>query len=223
MAYSTAEATVSTFHRRRTSSRGLHVPPDGLKNSHLSSPPLGTTAFDEEEEYNSSAQHMSLDRSPSPREGGGWSSPGLNPPYEENTARSRGSSPAKSYGELNGDGHVTWASAKARSARVKGQASYQSQNQGFFGRHMRRISERLPYFAHGGQEDRYREKEKLGRGRGWMPINQIDWKELPRRIALIVSRRRKQVAMLVSLILLIILWFNPSRSNLTTAIWKLFS
>jgi mannan polymerase II complex MNN10 subunit len=79
---------------------------------------------------------------------------------------------------------------------------------------MRRISERLPYFAHGGQEDRYREKEKLGRGRGWMPINQIDWKELPRRIALIISRRRKHVAMLVSLILLVILWFNPSRLNL---------
>jgi mannan polymerase II complex MNN10 subunit len=171
-----------------------------LKNSHLSSPPLGTTAFDEEEEDRPAGKHMSLDRSPSPREGGGWSSPGLNTLSEGSASRSRGSSPAKkSYGDLNG-GHVTWASAKARSARVKGQASYQSQNQGFFGRHMRRISERLPYFAHGGQEDRYREKEKLGRGRGWLSIDQIDWKELPRRIALIISRRRKYVGMLVALI-----------------------
>lgn len=152
---------------------------------------------------------MSLDRSPSPLEGGGWASPGLNPPDEVGSSRSRTSSPGKkSYGDLNG-GHVTWANAKARSARVKGQVNYQSQNQGFFSRHMRRISERLPYFAHGGQEDRYREKEKLGRGRGWLPINQMEWKELPRRIALIVSRRRKFVTMLVSLILLVILWFNP--------------
>ena len=208
MAYSpaTAEATVSTFPRRRTSSRGLHAPPEGLKNSHLSSPPLGTTSFDEEEEDRPAAKHMSLDRSPSPLEGGGWSSPGLN----ERSTRSRGTSPTKkNYGDLNG-GSVTWASAKARSARVKGQASYQSQNEGFFSRHMRRISGRLPYFAHGGQEDRYREKEKLGRGRSWIPINQMDWKELPRRIAFLLSRRRRLVGMIISLILLVVLWFNPS-------------
>lgn len=210
MAYhpATAEATVSTFHRRRTSSRtGLHAAPDGLKSSHLSSPPLGTTSFNEEDEYK---KHMSLDRSPSPREGGGWASPGLNAPYEENTARSRGNSPTKSYGDLNGGNNVTWASAQARSARVKGQASYQSQNQGFFGRHMRRISEKLPYFAHGGQEDRYKDKEKLGRGRGWIPMNMVELKELPRRIALLISRRRKHVSWLVGFILLVVLWFNPS-------------
>jgi mannan polymerase II complex MNN10 subunit len=211
VAYSPSTAEAATFHRRRTDSRGLHAAPEGLNNSHLSS--LGTTSFIAEDGKSPARpKHMSLDRSPSPQQGGGWSSPGLNTPYEEGTARSRGSSPTKkSYGELNG-GHVTWASAKASSARVKGQASYQSQNQGFFSRHMRRISERLPYFAHGGQEDRYREKEKLGRGRGSLWIHQIDWRELPKRIAFVISRRRKHVAMLISLILLIVLWFNPSRN-----------
>ena len=215
VAYSPATtAEAATFHRRRTSSRGLHATPEGLNHSHLSS--LGTTSFIEEDEDRPARKHMSLDRSPSPREAGGWSSPGLNTSNEGSTARSRGSSPAKkSYGDLNG-GHVTWTNAKAISARVKGQASYQSQNQGFFSRHMRRISERLPYFAHGGQEDRYREKGKLGRDRGSLAINQIDWRELPRRIAFVVSRRRKYVAMLVSLILLIVLWFNPSKACLRT-------
>ena len=217
VAYSpaTAEATVSTFHRRRTNSRGgLHAPPDGLKNSHLSSAPLGTTPFNEEDEDRPYGKHMSLDHSPSPQQGGGWSSPGLTAPAEESVSRSRGGSPAKQYGDLNG-GHVTWAKAKASSARVTGQASYQSQNQGFFGRAKRRLSFGLPYFTHGGQEDRYAEKEKLGRGRSWaFAPGRIEWKDLPARVGLLISRRRKHVALLLLFVLMVFMWFNESKPTL---------
>ena len=161
-----AEATVSSSHRRRTSrgSKGLHVLPESAIAKHVT---FDTTAFDEEDEdniYSESPQHMSLDRSPSPRRAGGWSSPGLSTPVEEaGGSRSRGVSPRKAYGELNGGRGVSWANAKAGSARVNGYPSYKSQNQGFFGRHMRKLSTGLPQYFTGGQDERYAEKEKLGR------------------------------------------------------------
>ncbi|EMC93652.1 glycosyltransferase family 34 protein [Baudoinia panamericana UAMH 10762] len=162
---------------------------------------------------------MSLDRSPSPQRGGGWSSPGLNTPYDDTNGRAR--SPAgRRYNDANGgtggggrDG-VTWASAKANSARVNGYPTYQSQNQGFFGRHYRKISQSLPYFAHGGQEERYAEKEKLGRGRvssweaygdGGGGMNLLD---LPRRLALLLSRKRKYVALLLVVLLAVMAVFQ---------------
>jgi mannan polymerase II complex MNN10 subunit len=159
---------------------------------------------------------MSLDRSPSPRRGGGWSSPGLTSPYDSSSPRSR--SPAKKYGELNGGAGVTWASAKANSARVNGYPSYvQSQNQGFFGRHYRKLSQSLPYFTHGGQEDRFAEKEKLGRGRagggsGW---GRWSWREVPRRVGLLLSRRRKYFALLLVLVLGVLAWFRERTSHIS--------
>lgn len=93
---------------------------------------------------------MTLSRSPSPVPGGGWSSPGLN----INSGRS---SP-----NLSG-GPVAWESSKMRSHAVNGYPSFSTQNQGFFTRHMRRLSSSLPRFS--GQP--YSEKEKLGRGRWW--------------------------------------------------------
>jgi mannan polymerase II complex MNN10 subunit len=155
---------------------------------------------------------MSLSRSPSPRRDGGWSSPGLTTPFDETNGRSR--SPRKPYGGINGvpQGGVTWASAKANSARVNGYPSYQSQNQGFFSRHMRNLSESLPYFAHGGQEDRLAEKEKAGRGRHAGLGS--SWADVPRRIGLLLSRRRKYAAMLVLAVLAILLWFSKRKDNL---------
>jgi hypothetical protein len=151
---------------------------------------------------------MSLSRSPSPRRDGGWSSPGLSTPYDETNGRSR--SPRKAYGDVNGGPQgVTWASAKANSARVNGYPSYQSQNQGFFSRHMRNLSESLPYFAHGGQEDRLAEKERSGRGRH----SGGSWADVPRRIAFLLSRRRKYAAMLVLAIFAILLWFSKRKNG----------
>lgn len=79
---------------------------------------------------------MSLSRSPSPVPGGGWSSPGLN----YNSGRS---SPANS----NTSRPVAWESAKMRNVGANGHASFATHNQGFFTRHMRRISSSLPRFT----------------------------------------------------------------------------
>lgn len=135
-------------------------------------------------------------------------------------SRSRGGagSPTKRYGELNGNGpgpKVTWASASAGSARVqRGQQQTSYHQPGFFGRSMRRLSLGLPYFNHGGQENRYGEKEKLGRGRILrMPQSKAEWMEVPRRFLLLISRRRRQVVMLLVMILLVVLWFNPSKAH----------
>lgn len=175
------------------------------------SPTLGSTPFDADEELysqqRSATQPMSLSRSPSPRRDGGWSSPGLTTPYDESNGRSR--SPRKAYSGINGGPQgVTWASAKASSARVNGYPSYQSQNKGFFSRHMRNLSESLPYFAHGGQEDRFAEKEKLGRG---IHGGGGSWADVPRRIALLMSRRRKYLALLVLALFAVLVWFSKRK------------
>jgi len=104
---------------------------------------------------------MSLSRSPSPRPGGGWASPGLSSQFGNGEGRS---SPPKSFGS---NGSVTWESAKAKSAGVNGYPSFSTQNNGFFNRHYRNISNSLPRFNLGSEKS-YAEKEKLGRGR-WSP------------------------------------------------------
>lgn len=220
VAFSPSTAEAGTSHRRRPS-RTLHAPvtDSARASSNTLSPTFGSTPFNEEDDTthyseqpppHPTTQPMSLSRSPSPRREGGWSSPGLSTPYDESGGRSR--SPRKAYGGLNGgpQGGVTWASAKANSARVNGYPSYQSQNQGFFSRHMRNLSESLPYFAHGGQEDRFAEKEKLGRGRHG---GSGSWADVPRRIALLLSRRRKYLALLVLALFAILLWFSRRKDD----------
>jgi hypothetical protein len=208
LAFSPSTAEAGTSHRRRLS-RSLNAPvADSAK---ILSPTFGSTPFHEEEDdytQHSTTQPMSLSRSPSPRRDGGWSSPGLSTPYDEANGRSR--SPRKAYGGINGGPQgVTWASAKANSARVNGYPSYQSQNKGFFSRHMRNLSESLPYFAHGGQEDRHTEKEKSARG--WQSNG--SWADVPRRVAFLLSRRRKYAAILVLAIFAIMLWFSKRKDD----------
>ncbi|KAI7376055.1 hypothetical protein KC336_g19884, partial [Hortaea werneckii] len=112
-------------HRRRTS-RGVHAPSQGGRPSNLSpsKTTFQNTPFEEEDveeaaPRSSAADYafapapagaaMSLDHSPSPQRGGGWSSPGLTTPYEDanpgSGAVSRSRSPTvKSFGDLNGGG-----------------------------------------------------------------------------------------------------------------------
>nr|POF26131.1 putative alpha-1,6-mannosyltransferase mnn10 [Quercus suber] len=204
-----------TSHRRRRSSRVLHVPTDNVERTYVNPSLQGTETvtsipFIEDEDY-IQEYHMSLDRSPSPHRGGGWSSPGLTTPVDDRNGvpRSRGPSPSQAYGNANGGHGVTWATAKQRSERVNGYPSYQSQNQGFFARHMRKLSEQLPSFAHGGQEDRYTEKEKLGRGRTGNQLSR-SWEWLHKTFGINLSRRRKYTALLVVLVLgLWILFHKP--------------
>jgi len=154
---------------------------------------------------------MSLSRSPSPRPGGGWSSPGL----ANNSGRS---SPAKSYrGANGGTNSVTWESAKAKSEGVNGYPSFSTQNNGFFNRHYRNISNSLPSFNL-GPEKIYVEKEKLGRGR-WMPR---DGSRLARVRSLVKRMNRKvklRLLLVLGLIVMIILFYTTRK----LASWKLES
>ncbi|EGE08061.1 galactosyl transferase [Trichophyton equinum CBS 127.97] len=180
-------ASSSTHHRRRSSShiRPLNLSPSsslsaskgaskapGLLSAHSLSPIPGTPSV-------TGTSPMSLSRSPSPRPGGGWSSPGLTTV----TAGSSGSSsPRRGYGELSANGqayanggldgdhgpNASWMAAKAKSDRVKEYPSFSTRNNGFFSRQRRKISASLPRFRLNSMLD-YGEKEKLGRGR-WSAI-----------------------------------------------------
>ncbi|KAI1341603.1 glycosyltransferase family 34 protein [Xylariaceae sp. FL0016] len=133
---------------------------------------------------------MSLSRSPSPVPGGGWSSPGLN------INGSGRSSPAKMTFSSSNSGAVTWESARLKSQGVTGYPSFSTQNQGFFTRHMRRISSSLPSFHPNADDDRYAGKEKAGRNRWNIPLV-----ARTRSIVARVSRKWKIRAFLALLII----------------------
>lgn len=150
---------------------------------------------------------MSLSRSPSPRRGGGWSSPGLTSPYDNASGKS---SPRKTYGDyqINGSASgddVTWASAKARSEEVKGYPSFSTRNQGFFSRHARKISTSLPTFSMGARRN-FSDKEKLGRGR-WPPMNNSRTGRFLTYTGRLIWRLRLRLGIVLGLILAIILFY----------------
>lgn len=143
----------------------------------------------------------SLSRSPSPRPGGGWASPGLTSHYGDAGSSSSG----KSYQGVNGG--VTWESARAKSEGVHGgYPSFSTQNKGFFNRHMRTLSSSLPRFNMGSEKS-FAEKEKLGRGR-WMPRDGSRLGRL-RLMASRVSRKmRLRILAVLGVILMIILFYT---------------
>ena len=153
---------------------------------------------------------MSLSRSPSPRPGGGWSSPGLANPYATVSGRS---SPAKTYGLNAGTNTVTWESAKAKSNGVNGYPSFSTQGPGFFNRHMRTLSASLPRF-NTGPEKTYAEKEKLGRGR-WMPRDGTKLAKL--RILILQTSRKAKIRLLIvtAFIFMIILFYMTRKVSPT--------
>ena len=149
---------------------------------------------------------MSLSRSPSPQRGGGWSSPGLT--YESGRA-----SPRKTYGDIKMNGAagtgITWESAKARSDEVKGYPSITTQNQGFFSRHLRRISTSLPTFNTGRRD--FSDKEKLGRGR-WTPSNNTRTGRILSTIGRMIWRMRLKLGIVLGLFLLYVLFYASRKS-----------
>ncbi|KAI9740822.1 MAG: alpha-1,6-mannosyltransferase [Claussenomyces sp. TS43310] len=131
---------------------------------------------------------MSLSRSPSPREDGGWSSPGLANAYVDVSGRDSPSA--------RGTDGASWESAKRKTAAVNGgHATFASQNSGFFNRHIRNISNSLPTF-HIGREHSYAEKEKLGRGR-WAPGGS----GLPSRIWSMMGRTSRKLKLRLLIVL----------------------
>ena len=153
--------------------------------------------------------YMSLSRSPSPRRGGGWATPGLTTPYDSINGRA---SPRQGYAESYFSSgamgsNVTWASAKARSEEVNGYPSFSTQNNGFFSRHARQLSRRLPSFNLGGRKD-FGEKEKLGRGR---------WPSSGSRIAPYIGRTiwrmRLRIMLMFTFVMAFVLFYVTRKSD----------
>lgn len=143
---------------------------------------------------------MSLSRSPSPVPGGGWSSPGLN----INSGRS---SPAN----VPSSNTASWESAKMRHIGSNGYPSFSTHNQGFFTRHMRRISSSLPRFNASHSDPRFGAKGKLS-GSQWPGQNL----PLVGRIRTIFGRmgRKLKIRIAICLVLLLCLYiFNHSRKQ----------
>lgn len=145
---------------------------------------------------------MSLSRSPSPRLGGGWSSPGLSADVTHGKVRAASPNITSINGGTDDSGNgVTWASAKQRSARVEhgGYPKYESQNTGIWRRLRRNLSLSLPFS----------EQEKLGRGRSTGSLKALwtsEWRDIPRGLLALLSRRRKELAMLLALVAMMWLW-----------------
>ena len=180
--------------RRRRSSAAKHPPNLNLDDASESRSRLGNTTGGSFEGFlppipGTPAVEMS--RSPSPRPGG-WSSPGLNTPYD-----SGGRTGPFANGSSN---NVTWASAQARSANVKGYNAFTPRNQGFFGKHFRRISTSLPFS--------YGEKEKVNRGRGYQGYQGNNkFLQMLNRIGWNLWRLRKPLGTVLTIVLLYILFY----------------
>lgn len=138
---------------------------------------------------------MSLSRSPSPQRGGGWASPGLNYNNSSGVRATANGSPS----------NVSWASAQARSAEVRGYSGFTPRGSGFISRHARRVSSNLanlPFF----RQNSFAEKEKLGRGR-WAPPGGSKLMNFGRVLGRAAWRLRLRLLMVFSIILLWILFY----------------
>lgn len=151
---------------------------------------------------------MSLSRSPSPRRGGGWSSPGLTNNYDNVSGQS---SPRKNYGDLQMNGSarsshgVTWASAQAKTQDVNGYPSFSTRNNGFFARHARKLSTSLPTFSSGARN--FSDKEKLGRGR-WLPPGGGSPTQLLAHFGRMLWRFRLRVGIVLGLLVAFLLFYT---------------
>lgn len=147
---------------------------------------------------------MSLSRTPSPRPGGGWSSPGLS------AGSSDASSPSKRSAYLdNSDSSASWAAAKEKSDAVRNYPSFSTRNNGFFSRSKRKISASLPHFSLQAMNPDYREKEKM---RGpWSPYQDASLMGRIRTMMATVLRRMKSRFLVVLLLVLGLVLFYGTR------------
>ncbi|KAL4960904.1 putative alpha-1,6-mannosyltransferase subunit [Aspergillus stella-maris] len=142
---------------------------------------------------------MSLTRSPSPRAGGGWSSPGLSPGSGRSTPHNH--SHNSLYPPHSPSQNDSCLAAKAKSDEVRVYPAFSTKNGGFFARSKRQIFATLPRFrARSKSPKGYAEKERLvyGRGRGLRAL----WS------GRVVPRRRRSRFLLVVLLVVIgyLLW-----------------
>lgn len=149
---------------------------------------------------------MSLSRSPSPRRGGGWSTPGLTDESGHGTPRRR------DYGDLNGStsNDNAWAAAKAKSSQVRNTPSFTTRNEGFFSRQKRKISATLPRFNSFNSNQKDWNAEKLGRGR-WRPRGGGKLSSLKTLLGNILRKFKFLIIVFALMALTTILWSKSSK------------
>lgn len=99
----------------------------------------------------------------------------------------------------NGGSNVTWASAQARSAEVKGYPPFSIRNQGFFGRHFRRISQSLPHMP-------YNENDGYGRNK-WRVNTNTKYGRLLAMLWRNIWRLRRQIIVVLAIILSVVFFY----------------
>lgn len=153
----------------------------------------------------SSNPPMSLSRSPSPRPGGGWSTPGLAEVSDHGTPRQL------HYSGANGSAStdLAWAAAKAKSDQVRNTPSFTTRNEGFFSRQRRKISATLPRFNSFGPNHKDWNAEKLNRGR-WRPSGDGKWSRLKTLVGNVLRKFKVLIFMLVLILLMTVLWSKSS-------------
>ena len=160
---------------------------------------------------------MSLSRSPSPRAGGGWASPGLSARFD---ASGRAASPRAAYPDLGAGGPdgpgggasgVTWSSAQARSEAVHGFQTRRTEG-GWMMRHVRKISNSLPSWTAGsggsGPRRVLSDKERLSRGRWYPPSGGSRVDRLRTFVGNITRKMKLRLALVMGLVLLIVLFYT---------------
>jgi mannan polymerase II complex MNN10 subunit len=153
---------------------------------------------------------MSLDRSPSPRDVGGWSSPGLTPLADGSGRYSLDDFPGASTNGID----IAWSAVKKKNEMVNGHSAYKSRNGGFFNRHMRSLSNSLPRFNISGDYN-YTEKEKLGRGR-WTSRDGTIMSRLKNLIGNFTRKLKLRYVFIIAIIFSYILFYSTRKSNTRT-------
>jgi mannan polymerase II complex MNN10 subunit len=160
-------------------------------------------------------RRMSLSRTPSPVPGGGWRSEGLTDAAD--SVNGGGGSPLYPTNP-----NTPWASSQARSSRVNGYQSYSSKNQGFFRRHLRKLSSSLPMFVHDGPSGiTEAEREKIERGDlvsggGYWPMNSNGkYAQMARRTMRSAWRMRLRLGIVLGLLFCIIIFYVTRKSPST--------
>ena len=148
-------------------------------------------------------RRMSLDRSPSPQTGGGWSSPGLT--TGNNTRNGKRTPSPRAQFDFNAH-EATWVTAQARSGEVKG---FQPRTRAapWIPYGLRNLSLPLPRFDTKLGGTRYADKEKLNRGR--LPRN--NWERIQMLVAVFKRaawRLRAQLVVLFAILMLVTLFYK---------------
>ncbi|POS87526.1 hypothetical protein EPUL_001941 [Erysiphe pulchra] len=152
---------------------------------------------------------MSSSRSPSPRTGNGWASPGINIDFSDSTGTAR-SSPLDHYHTFIGNERtVTWESSKTMKNKSSRFPPYDKKNYGFFTRLYNHLSRTLLRFNMKPQIS-YAEKEKLGRGR-WSTRDRFKVAQLSSFVRR--TRRKTKIRLLTMIGLIavyILFYFTPA-------------